>query len=157
MLSGVPCSTLHDWICDPEKPLGTGRKCALRAWEEEDLVDIICYLSEEGFPMRRVQVKNMVQSYICYTKQNTSKHPFGTTGRPGPDWMLQFERRHSNRIKNCKREGLSYARSKHLTKANVDKFFSLFKSLNDKYNFPLPIFIIQMRQASSHVAPKPMC
>ena len=135
MLSGVPSSTLYDWICDPERPMGTGKKCALRQWEEDDLVDIIVYFAEQGFPMRREQIKNMVQSYIVYTEQNHPKHPFGVKGRPGPDWMLQFERRHSDRIKNVKREGLAYARSKSLTKQNVDKFFALFKSLDDKYHF----------------------
>ena len=135
MLSGVPCSTLYDWICLPDRPMGTGRKCALKQWEEDDLIDIIVYFAENGFPMRREQIKNMVQSYILHSKQNHPKHPFGIKGRPGPDWMLQFERRHSDRIKNCKREGLAYARSKDLTKENVDKFFSLFKSLDDKYHF----------------------
>ena len=134
-LSGVPASTLYDWICLPDRPIGTGKKCALKKWEEDDLIDIIVYFAENGFPMRREQIKNMVQSYIVHSKQNTPKHPFGVNGKPGPDWMLQFERRHNDRIKNVKREGLAYARSKDLTKENVDKFFALYKSLDDKYHF----------------------
>ena len=135
MLSGVPCSTLYDWICLPDRPMGTGKKCALKQWEEDDLVDIIVFFAENGFPMRREQVKDMVQSYIKFSKQNQPKHPFGVEGRPGKDWMLQFEKRHSDKIKNVKREGLAYARSRDLTKENVDKFFKLFKWLNKKYNF----------------------
>ena len=106
MLSGVPSSTLYDWIGIPDRPLGTGRKCALKKWEEEDLVAIIVYTAENGIPMRRDQVKELVQSYMIYTKQNTANHPFGVKGKPGPDWMKSFERRHSEKIKNVKREGL---------------------------------------------------
>ena len=87
-LSGVPSSTLYDWIALPDRPLGTGKKCALKQWEEDDLVDIIVYFAENGFPMRRAQVKDLVQSYIKFSKQNQPKHPFGVEGRPGKDWML---------------------------------------------------------------------
>ena len=134
-LIGIPSSTLYDWVGLPDRPLGTGKRCALRKWEEDDLVNIIVYTAENGIPMRRDQVKEMVQSYIIYTKQNTEKHPFGVKGRPGKDWMKNFEIRHSVKIKNVKREGLSYARTTHLTKGNVAKFFAKYQYLHDKYHF----------------------
>ena len=49
-LTGIPSSTLYDWIGLPDRPLGTGKKCALKKWEEDDLVAIIVYTSEHGIP-----------------------------------------------------------------------------------------------------------
>ena len=29
-LTGIPSSTLYDWVGLPDRPLGTGKKCALK-------------------------------------------------------------------------------------------------------------------------------
>ena len=84
-LSGVPKSTLKDWVHAPNKPLGSGKTTVLLPWEEDDIITVAVYLGDEGFPMRREQVKDLVQSYILHTKQNTTKHPFGIKGRPDKD------------------------------------------------------------------------
>lgn len=54
--------------------------------------------------MDRNRIKDMVQSYIVHTVKNTEYHPFGISGTPGPDWTLNFERRHANRITRLFRE-----------------------------------------------------
>ena len=134
-LSHVPYSTLWDWIMQPTRKLGPGRARVFKPWEEEDIVTIIEYLADEGFPMGRDEIKDFVKTYIVHRGLNTEKHPFGKEGRPGRDWMLAFERRHKDRLSRRKREGLAYARTRDLTKPNVAKFFKMFKDLDDKYNF----------------------
>ena len=84
-LASVPKTTLWDWVMKPDRKLGPGRARALKPWEEDDIVTIIEYVADEGFPMRREQIKDFVKTYIVHTGKNTKSHPFGVEGRPGKD------------------------------------------------------------------------
>ena len=59
-------------------------------YREEKLITALLFTADCGLPLKRNNVKNMVQSYVKASKKNT---PFNC-GRPGPEWMKLFEQRH---------------------------------------------------------------
>ena len=50
-------------------------------------------------------------------------------GRPGNRWIRYFERRHRDRLRYRKREGLSKARASGLSKESVAGFYEKYKKL----------------------------
>ena len=133
-LLDIPRTTIQYWCLNPNAVVGVGRNCVFSRKEEDKFVDVIVYMGEEGLPMGREKIKDMVQEVMHTTGKNTAQHPFGVVGRPGPDWMLSFERR-NRRITRRVREGLAYSRTTSLTPENVNKFYDLFEELNVKYKF----------------------
>ena len=129
-LSGVPLRTLGKWVKDPKRSLGCGRTTVLQEWEESDIVDVIVYLGDEGFPMNRTKIRTMVQ---CYCKDTKKRNPF-PNDRPGDDWVVLFEKRWSDKFTRRVREGLNYNRTRALTSENVATFYDKFKYLLDTHN-----------------------
>ena len=127
---GIPRSTLRGWVANPNIKLGSGHPTVFEPWEENLIIDVIVYLGEQGFPMGREEIKNMVQNYV---KSSGKVTPF-PNGRPGPDWTLLFEKRHKDRFTRRVREGLSYNRVASLTEENKDKFFDLYESILNETN-----------------------
>ena len=58
---GIPRSTIRGWVANPNIKLGPGHKTVFEPWEENLIVDVIVYLGDQGFPMGREEVKDMVQ------------------------------------------------------------------------------------------------
>ena len=127
---GIPRSTIRGWVENPNIKLGSGHNTVFEPWEENLIVDVIVYLGDHGFAMGREEVKNMVQGYV----QSSGKVTPFLNGRPGPDWIVLFERRHKDRFTRRVREGLSYTRAESFTEENKNKFFDLYKSILDKTN-----------------------
>ena len=59
---GIPRSTLRGWVANPNIKLGSGHPTVFEPWEENLIIDVIVYLGEQGFPMGREEIKNMVQN-----------------------------------------------------------------------------------------------
>ena len=87
----IPKTTLQRWVKNTPKRIGSGRLTVLNVQEEKLIVTALLFTADCGLPLKRNNVKNMVQSYVKATKKKT---PFNS-GRPGPDWMKLFEQRHS--------------------------------------------------------------
>ena len=72
----------------------------------------------------------MVQSFI----QSVGRvNPF-KDGRPGPDWILNFERRNDSLLTRRKPEILTMGRAKGLTKPLVEEFFNMYEDLLKESN-----------------------
>ena len=126
----IPKSTINDWVKNPNILIGTGKKTVLEPFEEDMLVEALNYTAKYGFPISRNSLKDMVQSYVLSIGKETSFKD----GRPGPDWVLQFERRHRKRLRRRKREGLSDSRATGLTQDNVTQFYELYKEIIEEHN-----------------------
>ena len=122
---GIPLQTLLNWKNNPNMRLGSGHPNALTPEEENLLVEALDYTSRCGFPQTRDNLKDMVMSYVTSMGKNT---PF-KNNRPARDWVLAFERRHKDRLRHRKREGLSSSRASGLTSENVQGFFKMFGDL----------------------------
>ena len=118
---GIPKSTITRWKANPETLLGSGRASVFSPLEEELIVDAVVYSADCGFPYTREKLKDLVKSYAKYVGKNYL--PF-KCGRPGDFWIRTFERKHKNRLRRRKREGLGTTRAKALSKSRVDRFFT---------------------------------
>ena len=67
----------------------------------------------------------MVESFV---KSVGRVNPF-KDGRPGPEWILTFEKRNATLLTRRKPEILTMARAKGLTKPVVEEFFNMYESL----------------------------
>ena len=133
----MPVQTLRDWIearrIGKIIRLGSGSDPALPFYVERDLKNLICTLADWGRPIDRNGIRDFVEKFCRETNFYVPR--FNDGYRPGLDWVRNYENRWSDWFANRKREGLAYARAAGLTEDNVEKFYGLFKELNDKYNF----------------------
>lgn len=119
----VPKETLRRWVISKPSKCGSGGRTVLSAEEESTIVTALEFLSSCGYPQGRQDVKRMVYSYINSIGRKT---PFND-GLPGDDWMLLFERRHSDSLKRRKPETLTVARATALTEEVVNTFFDMYE------------------------------
>jgi hypothetical protein len=92
-----------------------------------------------GYPFDRNDVLNLIETYYKFSK---TKNPF-PSGRPGKDFIRQFEKRWANELGKRKPEVLTIARAKDLSLSNVNDFFELYKNViqeNNLEHFPERIF-----------------
>ena len=137
----IPYTTLQRWRAKPNLIIGTGKMTILNDIEEGLIVSALEFTAKCGFPQGRDDIKNMVQSYVKHTGKHT---PF-RDGRPGRDWVVLFERRHKARLKRRKPEYLTKARSKGMTKKNVQTFYNLYEDVlkeHDLFDKPWVLFNI---------------
>ena len=132
----VPQSTISTWL--KQRLLGTllssgttGTKTAIPLLVENDLVDIIVFLSDCGQNMDRAAVQDLVKSFLDHMNWKVTKFK---DNRPGLDWCRAFEARHKDRLAKRKRMGLSYARASGLTDDNVKAFYELWQALVTENN-----------------------
>ena len=123
----VPQSTISTWLRQRQDgtllSAGTvGTKTAIPLLVENDLVDIIIFLSDCGQNMDRDAVRDLVKSFLDHMQWKVTKFK---DDRPGIDWCRSFENRHKEKISRRKRQGLSYARASGLTNENFQKFYKL--------------------------------
>ena len=109
----MPQSTISTWL--KQRLLGTllssgttGTKTAIPLLVENDLVDIIVFLSDCGQNMDRAAVQDLVKSLCDHMNWKVTKFK---DNRPGLDWCRAFEDRHKDKLSRRKRQGLSYTRA----------------------------------------------
>ena len=132
-LHDVPEQTLRDWHNrhDAFMAIGSGGTPDLPNWVESDIVDALCVLSSSALPLTRSDVQDLTQEVTKVLKLKTKFKD----GRPGPDWVYNFEKRWRHRFTRKNRVGITYQRSKGVTSRNLDVFFDMLQALEDKYHF----------------------
>ena len=132
----VPQSTISTWLKQRQDgtliDAGTvGTKSAIPLLVENDLVNIIIFLSDCGQNMDRDAIRDLVKSFLDHMQWKVTRF---RDNRPGLDWCRSFENRHKEKISRRKRQGLSYARASGLTDENVQKFYKLWQALVNENN-----------------------
>lgn len=95
---GVKRTTLNDRLLkypDPEKTPMVGRPQELSAKEEEDIVECLTMCAEFQYPMRKKDIQKLVQAYV----QENNVNVRWTNGKPGKEWVRNFQRRWRHRVK----------------------------------------------------------
>ena len=59
--TGIPRKTLYTWMKAPPSKYGRGRPTVLTSEEEKNIVDAMHYAAQFGFPLKRMDLKTMVQ------------------------------------------------------------------------------------------------
>ena len=98
---------------------------------ENDIVDVIVFLSDCGQNMDRSAIRDLVKSFLDDMKWEVKCF---RDNKPGLDWCSPFEERHKHKISRRKRQGLSYARASGLTDENVQKFYKLWQDVVKENN-----------------------
>lgn len=105
---GIPYETLRKWVTNRPSHRGPGRGTYLSSDEEKCIVEGLKFLAKCGFPFDRNDVLNLIETYF---KSSQDKNPF-PSGRPGKDFIRQFEKRWANELGKRKPELLTTARAK---------------------------------------------
>ena len=96
----MPQSTISTWL--KQRQLGTlldagstGSKTAIPRIMENDLVDVIVFLSDCGQNMDRHAIRDLVKSFLDEMKWEVKCF---RDNRPGLDWCRSFEERQTQNI-----------------------------------------------------------
>ena len=111
--------------------LGSGCTTQLEPYIEQTLCDVIDLLSNSGLLCDRSDIQDLAADMVSHLGLTTNF----TNGRPGYDWIRLFGKRWNKCFSKRAREGISYQRTKGLTKHNVELFFDKLQSLEDTYHF----------------------
>ena len=65
----IPKTTLQRWVKNTPKRLGSGRPTVLNVQEEKLIVAALLFTADCSLPLKRNNVKNMVQSYVKASKK----------------------------------------------------------------------------------------
>ena len=126
----VPRETVRRWLTTQKpKRIGSGRVPILSESEEGQIVAALRYSADLGHPLKREDLKVMVQSFV---KSQRRKTPF-KDDKPGDDFCRLFERRHPSLGAQVP-ELVTVQRNRGLTEANLDEFFKMFDELVEKNN-----------------------
>lgn len=109
--TNVKRQTLTDRLLkyqDPLKVPRVGRPQELSVKEEEDIVDCLSLCSEFQYPMRKRDVRKLVQSYVLENDVEV-RWP---NGKPGAAWVKNFQRRWSHKVKVKKPTNIKRSRGK---------------------------------------------
>jgi hypothetical protein len=116
----VPRQTLDGWLRreDPyvEPPLG--RPQELPKAVEEALVKCLVMCADFNYPMRKVDLQDLVQSYCIENEVHTS----WKDDRPGKHWVRHFRKRWSHKVKIRKPTCIKRSRAK-VSPTMVKEFF----------------------------------
>ena len=97
---GVPQSTISTWLKQRQNGTlldcgSTGSKTAIPRIMENDIVDVIVFLSDCGLNMDRNAIRDLVKSFLDDMKLEVKMF---RDNRPGLDWCRAFEERHRQNI-----------------------------------------------------------
>lgn len=141
--SEVPYGTLYrrsyESLTREDHHIGGGRGRVLSDEEESLLVEALMYLSDNGFPQDRMDLRLMVKSYVQLAEIET---PFND-GLPGKDWCISFERRWKESLGKRKPEILTKSRAADLSSETIRTFFTMYEETlvkNDLRDSPERIF-----------------
>ncbi|XP_077268790.1 uncharacterized protein LOC143900891 [Temnothorax americanus] len=105
----IPRTTLQykNWGKSPPVIKSRGPECILGEEYERQLVQWIFYMSQNGFPVSRVQLLDSVQLLLKQIKTTTTF----TDNRPGRHWYDAFRARHKN-VTERMSQNLTHSRAK---------------------------------------------
>jgi hypothetical protein len=107
-INSVPRMTLSDRLKKPYSHPPLGRRNELSEEVEEALVQCLEMCSEFQFPMKKRDLQDLVQAYCVEKDVNTR----WKDSRPGNDWIRNFKRRWSHRVKVKKPCNIKRSRAK---------------------------------------------
>jgi hypothetical protein len=120
----IPKSTLSEH-CRNVHPMPTGRACILSAEEEELIAKCLIYAANCGWPMDRVDLKEMVRQYCKEAKIET---PWNTENGPGVEFLRNFEKRWACILTKRKTVSLTYSKAHSLNKKVINDFFNVVEN-----------------------------
>ena len=125
--TGVARETVRRWINGAPARIGSGKKPILTKEEEDQIAAALKYAADYGSPLKREDLKIMVQTYVNVQKLKT---PF-KNGRPGSDFCRSFEKRHPELGAQVP-ELVTIQRNKGLTEPNLNAFFEMYEDVLSK-------------------------
>jgi transposase len=107
--AGVPRMTLSDRIRkeEPSKEPRLGRPQELSAVVEEAIVNCLIKCAEFQYPMSKRDLQKIVQAYVVEHNVETRWE----AGKPGKDWVDNFRKRWSHRVKVKKPTNIKRSRA----------------------------------------------
>jgi hypothetical protein len=114
----VPRMTLSDRLKKPYSHPALGRRNELSPEVEEALVQCLEMCAEFQFPMKKGDLQDLVQAY-CVENDVTTRW---VNSRPGVDWIRNFKRRWSHRVKVKKPSNIKRSRAK-VSPDDIRSFF----------------------------------
>ena len=128
-LTGIACETVRQWVQGGASCIKSGRITILTPTEEAQIAAALRYSANLGHPLKREDLKLMVQSFITSQKRKT---PF-PEGKPGDDFCRGFEARHPEIGKQVP-ELVTDARNQALSSETLDRFFAMYEEVLDENN-----------------------
>lgn len=135
----VPKTTLRRYVCEANtlqmvdvETKKLGRKPALPAALESELVDYLQYMEAKFYGFTRMDVRKMAY-------QLAVRNGIATNFRneiAGRAWLDHFLRRHQDKLSIRKPTGTSYARAKGFTHERVNSFYDLLQAEYQKHKYP---------------------
>lgn len=117
----VPRMTLNDRMNrkSPEKEPRVGRPVELSVETEEAIVKCLVLCAEYQYPMKKRDVRLLIQSYCIENSIETR----WKDSKPGTDWVRSFQRRWSHKVKVRKPTNIKRCRAK-VSPEIVREYFS---------------------------------
>ena len=131
---GVPRRTIGRYLGNVvKKPGQLGRyECVLGEEIENALSEHVIRMQQAMFGFSTIDIRKLAYDIAC---QNNVPHPFKHDKRmAGKDWLAGFLKRHPE-ISLRSPEPTSMSRAVAFNKANVDKFFTIYKEELDKGSY----------------------
>jgi hypothetical protein len=126
---GIPRATLHDWLYERTISRKRGKEGTLTASEEALIVQWICKRQDLGWPITNLDLRLKVCE-ITQTRPTLFKD-----GIPGPGWLRWWKRRHPELTLRVP-QGLETARTRALSRENVDSFYDNLEILYSLNSYP---------------------
>ena len=112
--------------------IGSGFQTVFSLEQERDMVNYILHMEERLFGLTSYDVRRL--AYQLAEKLKLCHNFNHEKCMAGKDWFQAFIKRHPN-LALRKAEGTSAARAMGFNKEAVSKFFALYRSVQEKYNF----------------------
>jgi len=132
-----------------------GRSTDLPPAVEEELTECILLMADWGWGFSTAEVKDIVQDFVQYKGMDTQFQG----GRPGPDWMSNFLRRHPN-ISRRTTEHLSRGRKEAEDPQTLEHWFNLLNEQLEKAgvkDMPEQIYTMSMKPVLRRLVPCGLC
>jgi prepilin-type processing-associated H-X9-DG protein len=125
----IPQSTLCEHVRDVHS-LPHGHACALSKSDEQRIAMCLTYTADCGWPMDRLDLKNMVNQYC---KEANIETPWDANNGPGIDFIRNFEKRWQHVLTKKKTVTLTTAKARSLTVDVLEAFFHLVEGVYNKH------------------------
>lgn len=130
-LKGIPRQTLSDKVKGVHGQ-HVGGQTVLRKKEESLIAHALKYASKYGWPQERSDLVEMINQYCILANVETPWRK-GGTGRPGIEFIRNFEKRWAKILTVRRTQNLTTARMKSLANGVIDEFFTMLERVYDKY------------------------
>lgn len=126
---GIPPSTLSEHSRNLH-PLSQGRATVLSERDERHIVACLMFAADCGWPMDRLDLKDMVMHYC--RKANIA--PQWAENGPGIEFIRNFEKRWKDILTKRKTVTLTTAKARGVTEEVLTEFFALVAEQYEKHN-----------------------